>query len=110
MILVGEMRDVETIEMAFEAAETGHLVLSTLHTIDASKTVDRVIGVFPKSEEQFVRTRLASTFRYIVSQRLMPRADGKVAGGRHRDPEVDPAHPGVHREGRAARASRWWTP
>jgi len=70
VILVGEMRDVETIEIAFEAAETGHLVLSTLHTIDASKTVDRVIGVFPKTEEQFIRTRLASTFRYIVSQRL----------------------------------------
>jgi twitching motility protein PilT len=77
VILVGEMRDVETIEIAFEAAETGHLVLSTLHTIDASKTVDRVIGVFPKSEEQFVRSRLAVTFRYIISQRLIPRADGK---------------------------------
>lgn len=77
VILVGEMRDVETIEIAFEAAETGHLVLSTLHTIDASKTVDRIIGVFPKNEEQFVRSRLASTFRYIVSQRLLPRADGK---------------------------------
>jgi twitching motility protein PilT len=77
VILVGEMRDVETIETAFEAAETGHLVLSTLHTIDASKTVSRIIGVFPKSEEPFVRTRLAGTFRYIVSQRLMPRTDGK---------------------------------
>lgn len=77
VILVGEMRDTETIETAFEAAETGHLVLSTLHTIDASKTVDRIIGVFPKSEEQSVRTRLAQTFRYIVSQRLLPRKDGK---------------------------------
>ena len=77
VILVGEMRDVETIEIAFEAAETGHLVLSTLHTIDASKTVDRIIGVFPKNEEQFVRSRLAATFRFIVSQRLVPRADGK---------------------------------
>jgi twitching motility protein PilT len=77
VILVGEMRDSETIETAFEAAETGHLVLSTLHTIDASKTVDRIIGVFPKSEEQIVRTRLASTFRFIVSQRLLPHADGK---------------------------------
>jgi twitching motility protein PilT len=77
VILVGEMRDVETIEIAFEAAETGHLVLSTLHTIDASKTVDRIVGVFPKSEEHIVRTRLANTFRFIVSQRLMPRADGK---------------------------------
>jgi twitching motility protein PilT len=77
VILVGEMRDVETIEIAFEAAETGHLVLSTLHTIDASKTVDRLIGVFPKNEEQFVRSRLAVTFRFIISQRLLPRADGK---------------------------------
>jgi twitching motility protein PilT len=77
VILVGEMRDVETIETAFEAAETGHLVLSTLHTIDASRTVDRIIGVFPKAEEQIVRTRLAGTFRFIVSQRLLPRADGK---------------------------------
>jgi twitching motility protein PilT len=77
VILVGEMRDVETIEIAFEAAETGHLVLSTLHTIDASRTVDRIIGVFPKPEEPFVRARLASTFQYIVSQRLVPRADGK---------------------------------
>jgi twitching motility protein PilT len=77
VILVGEMRDKETIEIAFEAAETGHLVLSTLHTIDAARTVDRIIGVFPKSEEQIVRTRLASTFRFIVSQRLLPRADGK---------------------------------
>jgi len=76
VILVGEMRDIETIEIACEAAETGHLVLSTLHTIDASKTVDRIIGVFPKSEEQFIRSRVASTFRYIISQRLMPRADG----------------------------------
>lgn len=77
VILVGEMRDVETIEIALEAAETGHLVLSTLHTIDASKTVDRIIGVFPKNEEQIIRTRLAQTFRFILSQRLIPRADGK---------------------------------
>ena len=77
VILVGEMRDRETIEVALEAAETGHLVLSTLHTIDASKTVDRIIGVFPKNEESAIRTRIAQTFRYIVSQRLIPRADGK---------------------------------
>jgi twitching motility protein PilT len=77
VILVGEMRDRETVEIALEAAETGHLVLSTLHTIDASKTVDRIIGVFPKNEERVVRTRLASVFRFIVSQRLVPRADGQ---------------------------------
>lgn len=81
VILVGEMRDRETAEVAMEAAETGHLVLSTLHTIDASKTVERIIGIFPKSEEHIVRLRLSQAFRYIVSQRLMPRADrnGRVA-------------------------------
>jgi twitching motility protein PilT len=77
VILIGEMRDYETTEIALEAAETGHLVLSTLHTIDASKTVDRIIGLYPKNEEQVIRTRLAQTFRFIVSQRLIPRADGQ---------------------------------
>jgi twitching motility protein PilT len=77
VILVGEMRDLETAEIALEAAETGHLVLSTLHTIDASKTVDRIIGLYPKNEEKIIRMRLAQTFRYIVSQRLIPRADAK---------------------------------
>lgn len=76
VILVGEMRDRETMEVALEAAETGHLVLSTLHTIDAAKTVERIIGVFPKNEEQIIRTRLAQSFRYIISQRLLPRANG----------------------------------
>jgi twitching motility protein PilT len=71
------MRDLETAEIALEAAETGHLVLSTLHTIDAAKTVDRIIGLYPKNEEKIIRTRLAQTFRYIVSQRLIPKADGK---------------------------------
>lgn len=81
VILVGEMRDRETIEVALEAAETGHLVLSTLHTIDASKTVDRIIGVFPKNEERVIRTRISQSFRFIISQRLIPRADatGRVA-------------------------------
>jgi twitching motility protein PilT len=76
VILVGEMRDKETIEIALEAAETGHLVLSTLHTIDASKSVERVIGVFPQNEQDMMRNRLAKTFRYIISQRLIPRKDG----------------------------------
>src|SRR5687767_2378227 len=81
VILIGEMRDFETTEIALEAAETGHLVLSTLHTIDASKTIDRIIGLYPKNEEPVIRTRLAQTFRYIVSQRLIPRADlrGRIA-------------------------------
>ncbi|HUR83197.1 MAG TPA: PilT/PilU family type 4a pilus ATPase, partial [Thermoanaerobaculia bacterium] len=78
VILIGEMRDVETIEIAMEAAETGHLVLSTLHTIDATKTVDRIIGVFPKDQEPQIRTRLSQSFRYVISQRLLP----KIGGGR----------------------------
>lgn len=77
VILVGEMRDRETIEIALEAAETGHLVFSTLHTIDASKTVERIVGAFPLSEQQLIRTRLTGSFRWIVSQRLMTRKDGK---------------------------------
>jgi twitching motility protein PilT len=76
VILVGEMRDRETIEIALEAAETGHLVMSTLHTIDASKTVERIIGVFPLSDQQSIRTRLGKAFRFIVSQRLIPKKDG----------------------------------
>jgi twitching motility protein PilT len=78
VILVGEMRDVETISVALEASETGHLVLSTLHTIDASKTIDRIVGVFPKNEERQVRTRFSQAFKWVVSQRLVP----KVGGGR----------------------------
>jgi twitching motility protein PilT len=76
VILVGEMRDKETIEVALEAADTGHLVFSTLHTTDASKTVERIIGVFPLSDQGAIRNRLAKAFRYIVSQRLVPRRDG----------------------------------
>jgi twitching motility protein PilT len=76
VILVGEMRDKETIEIALEAAETGHLVLSTLHTIDASKTVERIVGVFPMGEQHTIRNRLAKSFRFIISQRLIPRKDG----------------------------------
>ena len=79
VILVGEMRDKETIEIALEAAETGHLVFSTLHTIDASKTVERIIGVFPAADQQAIRSRISKAFRYIVSQRLIARKDG---GGR----------------------------
>jgi twitching motility protein PilT len=76
VILVGEMRDRETIEIALEASETGHLVMSTLHTIDAAKTVERIVGVFPLADQQAIRTRLAKAFRFIVSQRLLPRKDG----------------------------------
>lgn len=81
VILVGEMRDKETIEIAMEAAETGHLVLSTLHTIDAAKTVERIVGAFPMTEQHTLRNRLAKSFRYIISQRLIPRKDatGRIA-------------------------------
>jgi twitching motility protein PilT len=76
VILVGEMRDRETTEIALEAAETGHLVFSTLHTIDASKTVERIIGMFSLADQQTIRNRFAKSFRYIISQRLIPRKDG----------------------------------
>jgi twitching motility protein PilT len=77
VILVGEMRDRETIEVALEASETGHLVLSTLHTIDAAKTIERIVGVFPLADQQGIRTRLSKAFRFIVSQRLLPKKDRK---------------------------------
>ena len=77
-ILVGEIRDRETIEIALSAAETGHLVLSTLHTVDAGQTINRILGMFDKDEETLIRNRLADTLRWIVSQRLLP----KVGGGR----------------------------
>jgi twitching motility protein PilT len=79
VIMVGEIRDRETLEILLEAAENGHLVLSSMNTVDAAKTVERIVGTFPPSEQQSVRDRLAKTFRYIIAQRLVPRADG---GGR----------------------------
>lgn len=78
VILVGEMRDRETVEIGLSAAETGHLVLSTLHTIDAGQTINRILGMFELEEEKQIRIRLADTIRWIVSQRLLP----KVGGGR----------------------------
>jgi len=77
VILVGEMRDYETIETAITAAETGHLVLSTLHTVDAPETINRIIGVFPPYQQRQVRMQLASILKGVISQRLVPRADGK---------------------------------
>ena len=77
VILVGEMRDLETISIALTAAETGHLVFSTLHTIGASSTIDRVIDVFPPHQQQQVRIQLASVLEAVISQQLIPRADGK---------------------------------
>ncbi|RMF42104.1 MAG: type IV pilus twitching motility protein PilT [Deltaproteobacteria bacterium] len=77
VILVGEMRDFETIETAITAAETGHLVLSTLHTVDAPETINRIIGVFPPYQQRQIRLQLAAILKGVVSQRLVPRADGK---------------------------------
>ena len=76
VILVGEMRDRETVEIGLSAAETGHLVLSTLHTINAGQTINRILGMFERDEEKQIRVRLADTLRWVVSQRLMPRVDG----------------------------------
>lgn len=78
VILVGEMRDRETVEIGLSAAETGHLVLSTLHTVDAGQTINRILGMFSTEEENQIRIRLADTVRWIVCQRLLP----KVGGGR----------------------------
>ncbi|MFA6255117.1 MAG: PilT/PilU family type 4a pilus ATPase [Patescibacteria group bacterium] len=77
VILVGEMRDLETIAAALEAAETGHLVLATLHTNSAADTIDRIINVFPANQQQQVRTQLAMTLRAVICQGLVPRADGQ---------------------------------
>ena len=84
VILVGEMRDRETVEIGMSAAETGHLVMSTLHTINAGQTINRIIGMFDQSEEKQIRIRLAETLRWIVSQRLLP----KVGGGRQAALEI----------------------
>ncbi len=78
VILVGEMRDQSTVEVGMSAAETGHLVMSTLHTVDAGQTINRIVGMFPQEEEQQIRIRLADTLRWVISQRLVP----KVGGGR----------------------------
>ncbi|HZJ99993.1 MAG TPA: type IV pilus twitching motility protein PilT [Tissierellaceae bacterium] len=77
VILVGEMRDLETISIAITAAETGHLVLSTLHTLGAAKTIDRVIDVFPPHQQQQIRVQLSSVLQAVISQQLLPRADDK---------------------------------
>jgi twitching motility protein PilT len=78
VILVGEMRDRETVEIGLSASETGHLVLTTLHTVDAGSTINRIIGMFPNEDERQLRIRLADSMRWIVCQRLLP----KIGGGR----------------------------
>jgi len=77
VILVGEMRDLETMETAITAAETGHLVFSTLHTTGASRTVDRIIDAFPADQQQMIRAQISTNLKAVISQLLLPRADGK---------------------------------
>src|SRR5688572_10205968 len=79
VILVGEMRDRETVEIGLSAAETGHLVVSTLHTIDAGQTINRILGMFEQEEQEQIRMRMSDTLRWVISQRLAP----KVNGGRY---------------------------
>jgi twitching motility protein PilT len=84
VIFVGEMRDRATVEIALTAAETGHLVLSTIHTINAGQSINRILGMFEREEEAQLRLRLSDTLRWIISQRLLPR----VSGGRHLVQEI----------------------
>lgn len=100
VILIGEMRDTESIDIALKSAETGHLVISTVHTRDAASTISRLVAVFPPEEQAIVRLRLAEQLQAVVSQRLLPRKDGKgrvlasevmVVTGTIRDCIVDPA-------------------
>jgi twitching motility protein PilT len=100
VILVGEMRDLETIAAALTLAETGHLVLSTLHTQDAAQTVDRIIDVFPPSQQEQIRVMLASTLKGVVSQVLLPRADGQGRVAAREILVVTPAIAALIREGK----------
>ena len=99
VILIGEMRDTESIDIALKSAETGHLVISTVHTRDAASTISRLVAVFPTHEQQMVRIRLSEQLQAVVSQRLLPRADGTgrvlaaevmVVTGTIRDAILDP--------------------
>ena len=95
VILVGEMRDYETIETALLAAETGHLVLSTLHTLDATETVNRIISVFPPHQQKQIRIQLSQVLQghRLISMRLLPRADGSWPGPGGRGVDLDAVHP-----------------
>ena len=114
-ILIGEMRDEETVQTALSAAETGHLVLSTLHTVDASESINRIIDFFPPHQQHQARAMIAGTLKGIVSQRLVPTADGKgcvacceimVMTGRVRDMILDPQLTGRSRGDRRGRVLR----
>ena len=100
VILVGEMRDLETISLAISAAETGHLVFATLHTQDAPQTVDRIIDVFPPHQQQQVRTQLSTSLQAVICQQLLPRADGKGRVAAREVMIVTPAVSNLIREGK----------
>jgi twitching motility protein PilT len=100
VILVGEMRDLETISIAITAAETGHLVLSTLHTNGAAKTIDRVIDVFPPHQQQQIRVQLASVLQAVISQQLLPKKDGNGRVAAHEILIASPAVRNLIREGK----------
>ncbi|MDF2542136.1 MAG: pilT [Herbinix sp.] len=101
VILVGEMRDLETIEIAITAAETGHLVLSTLHTIGAASTIDRIIDVFPPHQQQQIRIQLASVLESVVSQQLIPTLDGSGRVAAYEVMHTTPAIRNLIREGKS---------
>jgi len=116
VILVGEMRDLETISTALLAAETGHMVFSTLHTLDATETIQRIIAVFPPPEQKQIRLQLASTLKAVVSQRLVPRADNAgrapacevmIATGYIRDCVINPDKTRLIRDAIAAGVSQY---
>ena len=100
VILVGEMRDFETISVAITAAETGHLVLSTLHTIGAASTVDRVIDVFPPHQQQQIRVQLANVLEAVIYQQLIPTADGHGRVAAFEVLHTNPAVRNLIREGK----------
>lgn len=106
IILVGEMRDLESIAIAITAAETGHLVLSTLHTIGAAKTIDRLIDVFPPEQQQQIRAQLSLVLKSVVSQRLLPTLDGKGRVAAFEMMFVNSAISNLIREGRTANISQ----
>jgi twitching motility protein PilT len=101
VVLVGEMRDLETISIALTAAETGHLVLSTLHTIGAAKTIDRVIDVFPPHQQEQIRVQLASVLEAIISQQLMPTVEENRRVAAHEIMIANIAVKNLIREGKA---------
>ena len=116
MILVGEMRDLETISTALLAAETGHLVFSTLHTLDATETIQRIIAVFPPPEQKQIRLQLAGTLKAVISQRLVRKADGQgrvpavevmISTGYIRDCIINPDKTRMIRDAIAAGTSQY---